>query len=92
MTPSRALNPIFLTGDPNGAITPLRQSEAAELAEIGGVVFRYHTNRHYYSSSSPVATAPSGAAPAARKRFRLRQWRELGNAASSPTTRGAITR
>ena len=46
---ARLMNPIFLTGDPEWedytvevGVRPL------SLDDMAGVVFRYHTNRHYY--------------------------------------------
>src|SRR4029079_7553021 len=46
---ARLMNPIFLTGDPEWedydvevGVRPLSRDDLA------GVVFRYHTNRHYY--------------------------------------------
>ena len=79
---SRLMNPIFLTGDPEWedytvevGVRPL------SLDDMAGVVFRYHTNRHYY------LFALTGGQPARlavrlplETTFRVADWRELGAA------------
>lgn len=57
---ARLMNPIFLTGDPEWedctievAVRPL------SLDDVAGVVFRYHTNRHYHLFALTGATGPA---------------------------------
>jgi rhamnogalacturonan endolyase len=46
---ARLMNPIFLTGDPEWADdTVAVDVRPLSVDEMAGVVFRYHTNRHYY--------------------------------------------
>ena len=77
------MNPIFLTGDPEWedytvevGVRPL------SLDDMAGVVFRYHTNRHYYLFA---LTGGKQARLALRlpleDTFRVANWRELGEAA-----------
>jgi hypothetical protein len=72
-------NPIFLTGD------PLWRDYTAEVkvnplstSDFSGIVFRYHTNRHYYLFA---LTGGNKARLAVRqpieKTFRIPEWREL---------------
>ncbi len=79
---ARLMNPIFLTGDPEWgdyavevAVRPL------SIDDMAGVVFRYHTNRHYYMF---VLTGGNRARLALRlpleKVLRVASWRELGAA------------
>ena len=43
------INPIFLTGDPEWSdYTVQAKVEPLSKKEFAGIVFRYHTNRHYY--------------------------------------------
>jgi hypothetical protein len=77
---SRLMNPIFLTGDSEWgdyavevAVRPL------SLEDMAGIVFRYHTNRHYYLFA---LTGGNRARLALRlpleQEFRIANWRELG--------------
>jgi rhamnogalacturonan endolyase len=79
---SRLMNPIFVTGEPawvsytvEVAVRPL------SVDDMAGVVFRYHTNRHYYLFA---LTGGNRARLALRlpleKTFRVAEWRELGSA------------
>ena len=46
---ARLMNPIFLTGDPEwGDYAVEAGVRPLSLDDMAGVVFRYHTNRHYY--------------------------------------------
>jgi hypothetical protein len=48
-TQARLMNPTFITGDPEWSdYTVEAKVKPLSLAEMAGVVFRYHTNRHYY--------------------------------------------
>jgi rhamnogalacturonan endolyase len=78
----RLMNPIFLTGDPEwenytveAGVRPL------SLDDMSGIVFRYHTNRHYYVFA---LTGGNRARLALRlpleTTFRVADWRELGSA------------
>ena len=43
------MNPLFITGDPEWEdYTVEVQVRPLSLDDMAGVVFRYHTNRHYY--------------------------------------------
>jgi hypothetical protein len=79
---SRLMNPIFLTGDDEwesytleALVRPLSKDDMA------GLVFRYHTNRHYYLFA---LTGGDRARLALRlpleTTFRVADWRELGSA------------
>jgi hypothetical protein len=79
---ARLMNPIFLTGDPEWEdctvevlVRPL------SLDDMAGVVFRYHTNRHYYLFA---LTDGNRARLAVRlpldDQFRVASWREVGAA------------
>src|SRR3954471_23608626 len=82
---ARLMNPTFLTGDPEWedydvevGVRPL------SLDDMAGVVFRYHTNRHYYL----FALAGGSRARLAVRlpledSFRVAKWRELGEGAFS---------
>ncbi len=79
---SRLMNPIFLTGDPEWeSYTVEAGVRPLSLSDMAGVVFRYHTNRHYYLFA---LTGGSRARLALRlpleTRFRVADWRELGSA------------
>jgi len=74
--------PLFVTGDPlwtgytvSAMVRPL------SLAESAGIVFRYHTNRHYYVFS---ITGGKKARLALKlpieQRLRVVDWKELGSA------------
>lgn len=75
--------PLFITGDPEWSnYTVEVRTKFLSLREMAGVVFRYHTNRHYYLFSlsggnkariaylEPLETA-----------LRVTDWKELASAA-----------
>jgi rhamnogalacturonan endolyase len=74
--------PIFLTGDSEWSdYTVEAKVKPLSYDGIAGVVFRYHTNRHYYL----FALTDGNKARLAlhlplEKALRVRQWRELGAA------------
>jgi rhamnogalacturonan endolyase len=79
---SRLMNPTMITGDPEWANYAVEVSvKPLSLAEMAGVVFRYHTNRHYYLFA---LTGGNKVRLALRlpleKTFRVAEWRELGSA------------
>lgn len=74
--------PLFVTGDPLwSGYTISAKVRPLSLAEGAGIVFRYHTNRHYYLFS---LTGGNRARLALRlpleKAFRVIGWKELGSA------------
>jgi hypothetical protein len=78
----RLMNPIFLTGDPEWTNYTVEVSvRPLSLDDMAGVVFRYHTNRHYYLFA---LTGGNRARLALRlpleTTFRVADWRELGSA------------
>jgi rhamnogalacturonan endolyase len=78
----RLMNPIFLTGDPEWqSYTVEAGVRPLSLEDMAGVVFRYHTNRHYYLFA---LTGGNHARLALRvpleTAFRVADWRELGSA------------
>ncbi|HEV8130597.1 MAG TPA: hypothetical protein VGQ81_05065 [Acidobacteriota bacterium] len=78
----RLMNPTFITGDPEWMDYSVQvKVKPLSLADMAGVVFRYHTNRHYYLFA---LTGGSKARLAVRlpleKKFRVADWRELGSA------------
>jgi hypothetical protein len=77
---SRLMNPIFLTGDPEWADYAVEVGvRPLSLDEMAGVVFRYHTNRHYYLFA---LTGGKQARLAVRlpleRKLRVADWHELG--------------
>ena len=74
------MNPIFVTGDSEWSDYTVEVNvKPLSLAEIVGVVFRYHTNRHYYlfaltggNRASMMVCQPF------EKTFRIAEWRQLG--------------
>lgn len=77
--------PLFITGDPEwGDYTVEAKVKLLSLNEMAGVVFRYHTNRHYYlfalSGGNKVRLAVHQVLEPA---LRVHGWRELGEAAFS---------
>jgi hypothetical protein len=75
-------NPTFITGDPEWSDYTLEvKVKPLSTGEMAGVVFRYHTNRHYYLFA---LTGGDKARLALRlpleKTFRVAEWRELGSA------------
>jgi hypothetical protein len=78
---SLLMNPIFVTGDGQWEDCTVEVGvRPLSLADMAGVVFRYHTNRHYYLF---VLTGGNRARLAVRlpleSRFRVAAWRELGS-------------
>lgn len=78
----KLMNPTFLTGDPEwGDYTVEVAVRPLSLDDMAGVVFRYHTNRHYYLFT---LTGGKRARLALRlpleTTFRVADWRELGSA------------
>ena len=79
---ARIMNPIFITGDEEWSDYTVEVSlKPLSLDEMAGVVFRYHTNRHYYLFA---LTGGNRVRLALRlpleKEFRVAEWRELGGA------------
>jgi rhamnogalacturonan endolyase len=79
---SGLMNPIFLTGDPEWGDYAVEVGvRPLSLDDMVGVVFRYHTNRHYCLFA---LTEGKRARLALRlpleKAFRVAEWRELGAA------------
>jgi hypothetical protein len=76
-------HPLFITGDPEwtdytveARMRPLARGDAA------GLVFRYHTNRHYYRFALSGGDRASIALHLPiEKTFRVPEWRELASAA-----------
>lgn len=74
--------PLFVTGDPlwtsysvSAKVRPL------SLADMAGIVFRYHTNRHYYLFSlSGGNKARLALRLPLEKQIRHIEWKELGSA------------
>ncbi len=75
------LNPLFITGDPEwGDYTVEVSVKPLSLDEMAGVVFRYHTNRHYYLFAlTGGKTARLAVRLPLDKTFRVADWRELGS-------------
>jgi len=78
----RLLNPTLVTGDPEWSDYAVEvKVKPLSLAEMAGVVFRYHTNRHYYLFA---LTSGKKARLALRlpleKKYGVADWRELGQA------------
>ena len=75
------MNPIFLTGDSEWSDYSVEaRVKPLLLEEMAGLVFRYHTNRHYYLFA---LTGGKRARLALRlpleKSFRVAEWRELAS-------------
>ncbi len=77
---SAIMNPLFITGDPEWAdYTVDVQVKPLSLEDMAGVVFRYHTNRHYYLFAlNGGTTARLAVRLPLEKTFRVAEWRELG--------------
>jgi rhamnogalacturonan endolyase len=78
----RRFHSLFITGDPLWtSYTVSAKVRPLSFAEMAGVVFRYHTNRHYYLFS---LTGGKQARLALRspfdKELRVIEWKELGAA------------
>jgi hypothetical protein len=74
--------PLFVTGDPLWAnYTVSAKVRPLSLSEMAGVVFRYHTNRHYYVFSlSGGNRARLALRLPFETKFRVIDWKELGSA------------
>ncbi|MGH9577746.1 MAG: hypothetical protein ACRD3R_09940, partial [Terriglobales bacterium] len=77
---SRIMNPIFITGDAEWSdYTVEARVRPLSLAEMAGVVFRYHHNRHYYLFALDGGKrARLALRLPVEKTFRVADWRELG--------------
>ncbi len=79
---SRWMNPIFVTGDPEWSDYTLEAKvKPLSFADMAGVVFRYHTNRHFYL----FGLAGGNKARLAlrlpiEQEYRVAAWKELGSA------------
>jgi rhamnogalacturonan endolyase len=75
-------NPIFITGDPEWSDYAVEVSVKPLAVEDGaGVVFRYHTNRHYYwFGLSGGKEAQLALHLPLEKLFRVPQWKTLASA------------
>jgi rhamnogalacturonan endolyase len=75
------MNPLFITGDPEWGDDTVEVSvKPLSLDDMAGVVFRYHTNRHYYLFAlTGGKTARLAVRLPLEKAFRVAEWRELGN-------------
>jgi hypothetical protein len=80
---SAIMNPLFITGDPEwDDYTVEVQVKPLSLDNMAGVVFRYHTNRHYYFFALEGGkTARLAVRLPLEKTFRIAEWRELGRVA-----------
>jgi hypothetical protein len=72
-------NPLFITGDPEWSdYTVSAKVKPLSTADFAGIVFRYHTNRHYYMFA---LTGGNKARLTLRlpleKTFRVWEWRDL---------------
>jgi rhamnogalacturonan endolyase len=76
------MNPTLVTGDPEwGDYTVEVKVRPLSLAEMAGLVFRYHTNRHYYLFSLTGGTrARLLVRLPLEQTFRVAEWRELASA------------
>jgi rhamnogalacturonan endolyase len=74
--------PLFVTGDPLWtSYTVSAKIRPLSLAESAGIVFRYHTNRHYYVFSiSGGRRARLALRLPIERRLRVIDWKELGAA------------
>ncbi|HWR52515.1 MAG TPA: hypothetical protein VN428_15500 [Bryobacteraceae bacterium] len=80
---ARIMSPIFVTGDPEWSdYTVEVKVKPLSLAEMAGLVFRYHTNRHHYVFAlTGGTTARLALRLPLDKSFRVAEWREIGSAA-----------
>jgi hypothetical protein len=79
---SRNYNPTLVIGDPEWSdYTVEAKVRPLLMADMGGIVFRYHTNRHYYLFA---LTGGNKARLALRltqeKKMATAEWKELGSA------------
>lgn len=74
--------PLFVTGDPLWtSYTVSAKVRPLSLSEMAGVVFRYHTNRHYYVFAiSGGKEARLAQRLPLDKQLRVIEWKELGSA------------
>jgi rhamnogalacturonan endolyase len=74
--------PLFVTGDPLWtSYTVSAKVRPLSLAESAGIVFRYHTNRHYYVFSiSGGRRARLALRLPIEQKLRVIDWKELGAA------------
>jgi len=77
------MSPLFITGDREwGEYTVEAEVKPLSLDDMAGVVFRYHTNRHYYLFALDGGkTARLAVRLPLEQEFRTAQWRQLGNVA-----------
>ena len=76
--------PLFVTGDPEWTgYTVSVQRPAAVAGEMAGIVFRYHTNRHYYVFSLYRRQARRGSRCGCRSRQKLAS--STGRSSGRPT-------
>lgn len=75
-------NPIFVTGDSEwGDYSVEAEVRPLSLDGLAGLVFRYHTNRHYYTFAlSDGTTARLALRLPIEKTIRVPEWRELAHA------------
>jgi rhamnogalacturonan endolyase len=87
---SKLMNPIFLTGDPEWEDCTIEVGvRPLSLDEMAGVVFRYHTNRHYYLFALKGGNrARLALRLPLEDSFRVAKWRELGEAVFPYDTTG----
>ena len=73
--------PLFITGDPEwGDYTVEARVKPLALDEMAGIVFRYHTNRHYYLFAlTGGKTARLSLRLPIEKTFRVSDWKELAS-------------
>ena len=76
----KLMNPTFLTGDPEWSdYTVEAKVKPLAVNEIVGLVFRYHTNRHYYLFALDGGKrARLAVRLPLEKTLRVAEWRELG--------------
>ncbi len=81
-TQSQIMNPIMITGDPEWSDYTVEVSlKPLSLDDMAGVVFRYHTNRHYYLFAlTGGKTARLALRLPLEKKFRVAEWKELATA------------
>src|SRR5690349_15951699 len=74
--------PLFITGDPEwGEYTVEARVKLLSLKDMAGLVFRYHTNRHYYLFSlSDGGKARLAVVQPIERALRQPVWRELAAA------------
>jgi hypothetical protein len=72
-------NPIFLVGDPEWSdYTVEVKVKLLSLTEMAGIIFRYHTNRHYYLFAlTEGKRARIVVRLSLEKEYRVAEWREL---------------